>query len=78
MKYTWPYKGILVSKDPVAIDMVGLQILKAIRKQYFKEEKQLKPPVTFIHAADKKYQLGTADPNKIEIVKLGWKENLLI
>ena len=35
-KYVWPYNGILVSRDPVAVDAVGLQILKAKRKAFFK------------------------------------------
>ena len=37
------------------------------------------PPVAkHIEVADKVHGIGTADPNKIELIKLGWKEDILI
>jgi hypothetical protein len=77
-EYTWLYKGLLVGTDPVALDAVGLRIMEAKRKLYFKEEKPILPPVTHIAAADKKHGIGVSDLNKIELIKLGWKEGLLI
>ena len=77
-KYIWPYKGLLVSTDPVAADTVGLQIFHAKRKEYFGEERPLKPAAHHVVIADKKFGLGTSDPNKIEVVKLGWEEGVLI
>jgi len=32
----------------------------------------LNPPAKHIALADTRYHLGTADPKKIELVKLGW------
>jgi hypothetical protein len=77
-EYTWLYKGLLVGTDPVALDAVGLRIMEEKRKLYFKEEKPILPPVKHIVAADKKHGVGVSDLNKIELIKLGWKEGLLI
>jgi len=77
-KFTWAYKGLLVGFDPVAIDSVGIQILQARRTEYFGEERPIKPPVKHIFLADTRHHLGTADPEKIDLVKLGWKEDILI
>ena len=76
--YTWQYKGLLVGFDPVAVDSVGVRILQAKRKEYFKEERPINPPVKHIFLADTRHNLGTADPEKIELIKLGWDEDLLI
>jgi hypothetical protein len=77
-KYTWEYKGILVGKDPVALDAVGLKIFQAKRLQYFGEEIPFKPPARHIILADTRHKLGTSDLQKIELVKLGWKQGILI
>ena len=77
-KYTWEYKGILVGTDPVAVDVTGLRILLAKRKEYFNEEKALAVPAKHIQVADTDYGLGVSDPAKIEVVKVGWKEGSLI
>jgi hypothetical protein len=77
-KYVWEYKGILVSQDPVAVDAVGVRILQAKRREYFGEERPLKPPAKHIYLADTRHNLGVSDPDKIELIKLGWKEGILI
>jgi hypothetical protein len=77
-EFTWPYKGLLVGTDPVALDAVGLKIIEAKRRLYFSEETPMRPPVRHIRAAEEKHGVGVADLNRIEIVKLGWKENLLV
>lgn len=76
-KYTWAYKGILLGLDPVAVDSVGVRILMAKRKEFFKEERPLNPPPKHIFLADTRHHLGTADPGKIDLIKLGWKEHIL-
>jgi len=76
--YMWSYKGILVGTDPVAIDAVGLRILQAKRLDYFGEDRPFRPPVTYITRADTKYKLGTSDLRRINLVKLGWKDGILI
>lgn len=71
-EYTWKYSGLLMGFDPVAVDSVGLRIIEAKRTEHFKEFTPLNPPAKHIALADTKYHLGTADPSKIELVKLGW------
>ena len=77
-KYTWKYNGLLVGTDPVALDAVGLHIFKAKRLEYFGEEKPMTPSPHHIAFAETKHQLGVADLEKIELIKMGWKEGLLI
>lgn len=76
--YVWKYNGILVGKDPVAVDAVGLKIFEAKRRIHFGEKKRLKPPAHHIAYADIRHQLGTSDLNKIHLVKLGWQDDILI
>lgn len=77
-RYVWNYKGLLVSTDPVAIDAVALQILLAIRKKKMGSKHRLSPIPKYIQIADETHGMGTSDLNKIELIKLGWKENILI
>jgi hypothetical protein len=77
-EYVWPYGGLLVGTDPVAIDAVGLRILEAKRRLYFQEETRMRPPVRHIAAAETKHHVGIADPGRIEVVRIGWDEGILI
>jgi hypothetical protein len=77
-KYTWPYKGMLVGLDPVAVDSIGVRIFKAKRKEFFGEERPLNPPPKHIFLADTRHHLGTADPAKIDLIKIGWGKGILI
>lgn len=76
--YVWPYQGLLVGTDPVALDAVGLRIFQAKRLAYFGKERPMKPPAHHIVFADTRHGVGTSDMRKIELVKLGWKEGILI
>ncbi|UCC78587.1 MAG: DUF362 domain-containing protein [Candidatus Zixiibacteriota bacterium] len=77
-KHIWAYNGLLVGTDPVAVDATGLRIIEARREQYFGEYRPMKPPAHHIAYADIRHGLGVSDPNKIELVKLGWLEGALI
>jgi hypothetical protein len=77
-EYSWKYNGLLVGFDPVAVDTTGLKIIEAKRRDYFKEDKPLNPPAKHIAIADTRYHLGTSDPSKIELIKLGWNENRFV
>lgn len=77
-KYTWPYNGLIVSFDPVAADATGLRIIEARRKEYFGEERPVSPSPHHIQLADTRHHLGHADPRNIELIRLGWKEGILI
>ncbi len=77
-QYVWKYYGLIVGFDPVAIDATGLRIIEAIRKEHFGEDRPLNPPAKHILLADTRHHLGTADPNKIDLIKLGYQEGILI
>jgi hypothetical protein len=70
-KYVWSYCGFMVGFDPVAVDATGLRVIQAKRREFFGEERPLSPPVKHILTADTQYHLGTADPGKIDLVKIG-------
>lgn len=77
-EFTWPYQGLILGFDPVAVDAVGVKILEARRKEYFKEDRPLNPPAKHIALADTRHHLGNADMSGIDLVKSGWQEGLLI
>ncbi len=77
-EYTWNYQGLVIGTDPVACDATGLRILKAKRLQYFGNEQPFAVSPHHIQVAQDKYHLGYADENRIELVKLGWEEGILV
>jgi hypothetical protein len=76
-RYLWPYKGLAVSLDPVAVDTVAAHLLKTKRIKYFGEEQPI-TPTSHIGIADTKYGLGVSDLNRIDLIKLGWQKEVLI
>jgi hypothetical protein len=77
-RYVWPYKGLIVGADPVAVDAIGARLLQAKRIAFFGEEKALDIAPIHIRVADEKYHLGVSDLNRIRLIKLGWMEEVLI
>lgn len=77
-QYVWKYFGLAVGIDPVAVDSVGLRIIEAKRREFFQDPRPLNPPAKHIALADTRHHLGTADPAKIELVRLGEREGGLI
>jgi hypothetical protein len=77
-EYVWPYKGLIVGVDPVAVDATGARILQAKRDLYFGKPSPISPPAHHIELADSRYGLGNADPAAIELVRLGWEDEALI
>jgi len=71
-QWTWPYNALLMSRDPVALDYVGWQILEQKRAE--KGMKSLRAlgrsPDYIATAADPKHRLGTNDPNQIEVAEV--------
>jgi uncharacterized protein (DUF362 family) len=69
-KYTWEYGGMLVSRDPVALDFVGWQIIEERRKELkLKSLKMSGREPTYIKSAEK-LRLGYADLNRIEKIEI--------
>lgn len=77
-EYTWRYNGMIVGVDPVAVDATGMRIIAAKRREHFDEDRPINPPAKHIEIAETRFHLGFADPQKIELVKLGWKEGILV
>ncbi len=77
-KYVWRYNGLLVSQDPVAVDAVGIRILEAKRRLHFGEERPLAPLAKHVRYAQTRHHVGISDPNRIDLIKIGWKEEILI
>jgi hypothetical protein len=77
-EYTWAYKGLILGTDPVAVDATALRLLEAKRREHFGQEQPFSVPPKHIQVAQDKYQLGLADAQRIDLVKLGWSEGLLI
>ena len=76
--YTWPYKGLIVSTDPVAADAVGLRLIQAKRQEVFGEDRPLQPTAHHIRLADTVHGLGNADMDRIDLVRVGWEGEALI
>jgi len=77
-RYVWPYKGLLVGTDPVAVDALGAELLKRKRIAFFGEDRALDVLPIHITVADKKYHLGVSDLSRIELVKVGWADDTLL
>jgi uncharacterized Fe-S center protein len=77
-RYVWNYKGLIISRDPVAVDTVALKLVMAKRRQELGPGQELPPVPKHIQIADTKYGLGTSDINKIELIKLGWTDGVMI
>jgi uncharacterized protein (DUF362 family) len=67
-RFLWPYKGILVSTDPVAADTVCERIIQEQRDKM--RLGPIQPPAKHVRLADTKYHLGNSDWDKIEIVQI--------
>jgi len=77
-EHTWPYKGMLVGTDPVAVDATGVRILEGKRRGFFGEDRPFTVSPKHIRVAQDKFKLGVADPERIELVKLGWTDGVLV
>jgi hypothetical protein len=77
-KYTWPYKGLIVSTDPVAADAVGVAILDAKRREYFGKDEPLVVSPKHIRVAETRYRLGVSELDRIDIKKVGWMDGAFV
>jgi hypothetical protein len=77
-EYVWPYRGLIVGVDPVAVDATGARIIQAKRDLYFGKPSPISPPAHHIELAGSRYGLGVSDPDAIDLVRLGWQDEALI
>lgn len=71
-QWSWPFNGLLVASDPVALDYTGWQIIEKKRSENrLQPLKDLKrEPVYIATAADSLHRLGTSDPGRIQRVEV--------
>jgi uncharacterized protein (DUF362 family) len=71
-QWTWPFNGLLVARDPVALDYTGWQIIEKKRAALgMKSLRELKrEPAYIATAANEQHRLGTNDPGKIEVAEV--------
>jgi hypothetical protein len=77
-RYVWNYRGLIVGRDPVAVDTIGLRLIMAKRRKELGPAQELPPVPKHIQLADTKYGIGTSDLGKIELIRLGWAEDIMI
>ncbi|MBA4416563.1 MAG: hypothetical protein C0392_01440 [Syntrophus sp. (in: bacteria)] len=77
-RYVWPYKGLIMGTDPVAVDAVGAELLRLKRIAHFGEDRPLDVAPIHITVAEYKYHLGVSDIKRIDIRRIGWKEDILL
>jgi uncharacterized protein (DUF362 family) len=70
--WTWPYNGLIVGQDPVALDYTGWQIIEKKRAEVgMKSLREMKrEPVYIATAADGQHGLGSNDPKNIKVVEV--------
>lgn len=76
-RFKWNYSGIFVSTDPVAVDALGAELLRLKRIAHFGEDRTV-TPTKHIEMAEKRHGLGVADLKRIDLVTLGWKDDILL
>jgi uncharacterized protein (DUF362 family) len=71
-QWSWPYNGLLVSRDPVALDYTGWQIIEHKRAEKGMKSLQAlgRAPAYIATAADAHHRLGTNDPKLIERIEV--------
>jgi hypothetical protein len=58
---------------------VGLELLSAKRREYFGEDTSFaKRTIHHVIYAEVRHHVGVSDPERIDLVKAGWTEGVLI
>ena len=76
-RWVWSYKGILASRDPVAVDAIGAEILRQKRLAFFGEDRPL-VPTKHVAIAETRHGIGIADLSRIDVIKIGWMTDVLV
>lgn len=74
----WNYKGMLVSTDPVAVDTLGVKLLEEMRKAFYEIPPRGGTSTKHVGLADTRHGVGIANLDEIELIKIGWMEDILI
>jgi hypothetical protein len=77
-RYVWGYGGLILGTDPVAVDATGARIIQAKRDLFFGEHRPISPPPHHIQLADTVHGLGNSNPARIDLIRIGSQEGVLI
>jgi uncharacterized protein (DUF362 family) len=71
-QWSWPFNGLLVARDPVAMDYTGWQLIEEERSRRGMKSLEAagRKPQYIATAADARHRLGTDDPARIEKVEV--------
>ncbi len=71
-QWAWEFNGVIVGRDPVALDTVAWQLIDAKRKENGIKTlaEDGREPKYIATAADAQHRLGTNDPRKIQRVEI--------
>ena len=70
-EFVWPYSGLIVGTDVVAVDAVGARIIQAKRRAHFGEDRALNPVGAPHPVRRHAVRHRQCDPAKIDLVRLG-------
>ncbi|MFH1681522.1 MAG: DUF362 domain-containing protein [Candidatus Eisenbacteria bacterium] len=76
--HVWPYNGLLVGTDPVALDALAVKLLEEKRKAFFEKPPRGGTSAKHVRIAETRWGLGVADIDRIDIVRIGPMEDALI
>lgn len=76
--YFHRYGGLIVGTDAVAVDAVGAHLLQAIRDHVAGEPSPISPPAKHIRVAEEQFGLGVSDLARIDLVRLGDTDGMLV
>ncbi len=70
--WTWNFDGLLVSRDPVALDYIGWQLIEQKRREAGMKalENEGRKPSYIETAADREHGIGTCNPDRIQLVEV--------
>ncbi len=77
-EYFHRYGGLIVGTDAVAVDAVGAHLLQAIRDHAAGEPSPISPPPKHIAVAAEQFGLGVSDLARIDLVRLGDTDGMLV
>ncbi len=77
-QHLWPYGGLLVGTDPVALDALGVKLLAEKRRRFFASPPRGGTSTKHVRLADTRHGIGTADPDRIELIRIGLREGALL
>ncbi len=68
----WTYNGVIIARDPVALDFTAWRIIEHKRAEQGLKTLQAagRTPRYIALAADARHRLGTNDPNRISLVEV--------